>query len=52
MSSLTLYNPVVTLCTTCFNTKSLHFAHTLYLCVPYDDEGEGEDIPVTGHGDT
>jgi hypothetical protein len=36
-SEATLQSAVVTICTICFNIReTLHSAHTMYLCVPYD----------------
>jgi hypothetical protein len=45
--TLTLQSPVVTICTTCFNTLKLHSAHTVYLCVPYGSHNKQRLFPQT-----
>jgi hypothetical protein len=44
---LTLCSTVVTICTACFNIKSLHSAHTMYLCVPYGSHNKQQLFPQT-----
>jgi hypothetical protein len=39
--------PVVTICTTCFKTKTLHYAHKVYLCVPYGSHNKQRLFPQT-----
>jgi hypothetical protein len=50
-SSIAVYSaylkiPLVTVCTTCFNSqKLLHFAHRVYLCVSYDSQNKQRVFP-------
>jgi len=38
-------NAVVTICTTSFNTKTLHFANTACLRPSYDNQGNSDYLP-------